>query len=105
MFHFGIAIFLSSFLLFQVQPIIARYILPWFGGSPAVWTACMLFFQLTLLAGYAYAHLISARLAPRRQYLLHIALLLLSLAALPITPDSAWKLNEATHPTESFDAP
>ncbi|NNE92654.1 MAG: hypothetical protein HKN23_13490, partial [Verrucomicrobiales bacterium] len=50
---FVFAIFLSAFLLFQVQPIIARYILPWYGGSPAVWTTCMLCFQVGLLAGYA----------------------------------------------------
>ena len=49
-------IFVSAFLLFQVQPIISKMILPWFGGSPAVWSTCMLFFQMVLLAGYAYAH-------------------------------------------------
>ena len=66
---------LSSLLLFLVQPLIARLILPWFGGSAAVWTTCMLFFQSLLLAGYAYAHASSDRLAPRTQALLHIALL------------------------------
>ena len=50
---------LSSLLLFLVQPLIARLILPWFGGSAAVWTTCMLFFQVLLLAGYAYAHLLA----------------------------------------------
>src|SRR5881296_4076296 len=59
--------FLSAFLLFAVQPLIAKYILPWFGGSPAVWTTCMLFFQILLLAGYAHAHMVSTRLAPRAQ--------------------------------------
>ena len=53
---YAATIFLSSFLLFLVQPLIARLILPWFGGSAAVWTTCMLFFQVLLLAGYAYAH-------------------------------------------------
>ena len=53
---YAATIFLSSFLLFLVQPLIARLILPWFGGSAAVWTTCMLFFQVVLLAGYAYAH-------------------------------------------------
>src|SRR6476659_4955951 len=53
---YALTIFLGAFLLFQVQPLIAKYILPWFGGGPGVWTACMLFFQLALLAGYAYAH-------------------------------------------------
>ena len=54
--YYAATIFLSSFLLFLVQPLIARLILPWFGGSAAVWTTCMLFFQVVLLAGYAYAH-------------------------------------------------
>src|SRR5580692_10669668 len=53
---FGATILVSAFLLFQVQPLIAKLILPWFGGSAAVWTSCMLFFQMALLAGYAYAH-------------------------------------------------
>ncbi len=72
------AIFLAAFLLFQIQPMIAKAILPWFGGVPAVWTACLLTFQLLLLAGYAYAH------ATRRW--VHVALLVVSLAALPIHP-------------------
>jgi hypothetical protein len=55
-FSFGLAIFSSAFLLFQIQPLIAKYILPWFGGGPGVWTTCMLFFQVFLLAGYACAH-------------------------------------------------
>ncbi len=54
MLAFGLTIFTSAFLLFMVQPLIARFILPWFGGSPAVWTTCMLFFQGLLLGGYAY---------------------------------------------------
>src|SRR6476469_653301 len=58
---FGSAILLSAFLLFQVEPLIAKLILPWFGGSAAVWTACLLFFQLTLFGGYAYAHWLSRR--------------------------------------------
>src|ERR1700683_3334531 len=53
---FPVTIFLSAFLLFQLQPMMGRYILPWFGGGPAVWTGCLLFFQTCLLAGYAYAH-------------------------------------------------
>jgi spermidine synthase/MFS family permease len=82
---------LSSFLLFLVQPLIARLILPWFGGGAAVWTTCMLFFQTLLLAGYAYAHWSNARLAPRPQALLHIALLAAAAATLPIAPAEAWK--------------
>jgi len=64
---FASAVFLSAFLLFQVQPIIGKYILPWFGSTPGVWTACLLFFQILLLAGYAYAHLIVSKLSPRGQ--------------------------------------
>ena len=64
--HYAATIFLSSFLLFLVQPLIARLILPWFGGSAAVWTTCMLFFQVVLLVGYAYAHLLE-RLVPKRR--------------------------------------
>ena len=62
---YAITIFLSAFLLFQVQPLIAKIILPWFGGSAAVWSAALLFFQLVLLAGYAYAHFVIARLRPK----------------------------------------
>ena len=83
-------IFLSSFLLFLVQPIIAKQILPWFGGSAGVWTTCLVFFQSVLLAGYAYADW-TARLGARRQALLHIALLAASLACLPIIASSGWK--------------
>jgi len=83
-------IFLSAFLLFLVQPIIAKQILPWFGGSAAVWTTCLVFFQTVLLAGYAYADL-THHLGLRRQTLLHIALLVLSLVTLPILANDSWK--------------
>ena len=83
-------IFLSAFLLFLVQPIIAKQILPWFGGSSAVWTTALVFFQSILLAGYAYADL-TTRLGVRRQTVLHIGLLVLSLATLPILASSDWK--------------
>ena len=63
---FAGAIFASAFSLFLVQPLIAKQILPWFGGTAAVWAICMVFFQTTLLAGYAYADLVASRLAPRR---------------------------------------
>ncbi len=68
-------IFLSALLLFQVQPIISRFILPWFGGTPAVWTTAMLFFQTLLLAGYAYAHLSVQYFQPVWQLAVHLALL------------------------------
>jgi len=88
---FAVTIFLSSFLLFLVQPLIARLILPWFGGTAAVWTTCMLFFQSLLLAGYAYAHWTNARLSPRMQAILHTALLAIAVALLPIAPAEHWK--------------
>ncbi|MGH6624590.1 MAG: hypothetical protein ACREBN_11480, partial [Burkholderiaceae bacterium] len=87
---YAVTIFLSAFLLFLVQPIIAKQILPWFGGSSAVWTTALVFFQSTLLAGYAYADL-TTRLGVRRQTLLHIGLLVISLATLPILASADWK--------------
>ena len=69
MLFYSLTIFLSAFLLFEVQPIIAKTILPWFGGTSAVWSTCMLFFQVVLLLGYLYAHLLHRRLSPRRRLL------------------------------------
>jgi hypothetical protein len=86
MFLFAATILLSAFLLFLVQPIIAKQILPWFGGTSAVWTTCMVFFQVVLLAGYAYSHAITRRLQPRTQAWLHLGLLAASLVFLPIIP-------------------
>jgi hypothetical protein len=91
-------IFLSAFLLFQVQPIIGKIVLPWFGGSAAAWTVCMLFFQLTLLLGYLYSHLSSRYLAPRRQAWLHAGLLLAAALTLPIIPDDGWKPSPGDDP-------
>src|SRR5262249_14323510 len=87
---YAATIFLSSFLLFLMQPLIARLILPWFGGSAAVWTTCMLFFQALLLAGYAYAHFLTTK-AKRFEALIHIVLLAAALAVLPIAPGESWK--------------
>jgi SAM-dependent methyltransferase len=95
---YAFTIFLSAFLLFQVQPIIAKMILPWFGGGAAVWTTCMLFFQLLLVGGYLYAHLTTRRLGARAQAILHAVLLALAAAALPIIPDAAWKPAGETDP-------
>lgn len=95
---FLLTVFTSAFLLFQVQPLISKYILPWFGGSPAVWTTCMLFFQLTLFGGYVYAHLLVARLSPKWQAITHIVLLGAALAFLPISPSDAWKPDDAANP-------
>jgi hypothetical protein len=96
---YAITIFLSAFLLFQVQPLIAKIILPWFGGSAAVWAAAMLFFQLVLLAGYAYSHAVIRYLRPKAQMFAHTGLLLASCALLPILPSPAWKPAEAGDPT------
>ena len=71
-FVYAATIFVSAFLLFQIQPMISKAILPWFGGTPAVWTICLLFFQSLLFAGYAYAHFTNAWLRPRQQAMLHI---------------------------------
>ncbi|MCZ2146269.1 MAG: fused MFS/spermidine synthase [Bryobacterales bacterium] len=91
MFIYACTIFLSAFLLFQVQPVIARMILPWFGGSAAVWTTCMLFFQTVLLLGYLYVYWTVKYLHPRRHAYLHMGLLAASALLLPITPAAKWK--------------
>lgn len=88
---FAGTIFASAFSLFLVQPLIAKQILPWFGGSAAVWAICMVFFQLTLLAGYAYSDVLANRLTPRMQLGVHCVLLVVSLLFLPIVASSEWK--------------
>jgi SAM-dependent methyltransferase len=88
---YACTIFTSAFLLFLVQPIIAKQILPWFGGSAAVWTTCLVFFQLALLAGYAYSDFTTRKLKPRTQAIVHVLMLLVSLAVLPIVADAGWK--------------
>jgi len=87
----AVTIALSAFLLFLVQPIIAKQILPWFGGTSAVWTTCMVFFQVVLLGGYAYAHALTSRASARNQARIHIGLLLASLVFLPIVAREAFK--------------
>ena len=104
---FGFTVFCSSFLLFQVQLVIAKYILPWFGGTPAVFTTCMLFFQILLLIGYSYAYFIDRRLSPRTQAVIHSLLIILAVAALafrlstwgsPLLPGPGWKPSAGEHP-------
>lgn len=90
---------LSGFLLFQVQPVLAKYILPWFGGSATTWIVCMLFFQFALLGGYAYAYAVTRPLPVRVQAGLQIVLLALVLSLLPITPSDGWKPTESGDPT------
>src|SRR5579871_2420329 len=96
---YAATIFLSAFLLFQVQPLIAKFILPWFGGSAAVWSAALLFFQLILLAGYLYAHCLIRYVKPKHQFFVHAGLLAASLATLPIIPASHWKPLSGDDPT------
>src|SRR5436309_8512507 len=85
---FAVTLFVSAVLLFLVQPMIAKMILPKFGGTPAVWNTCMVFFQAALLAGYAYAHATTDRLGSRRQSLLHLLLIFLPFLVLPIAVGS-----------------
>jgi len=99
MFLYAATIFVSAFLLFLVQPIIAKQILPWFGGAAAVWTTCLVFFQATLLAGYAYSDLVVHRLRPRVQIGTHVGLLALSLVVLPIIPGGQWKPTGSENPS------
>ncbi|HIE97732.1 MAG TPA: hypothetical protein EYQ63_12130 [Fuerstia sp.] len=91
MLRYALTIFVSAFLLFQVQPLIGRFILPWFGGGPSIWTSCMLFFQVVLLGGYVYSHLLCSRLNRRAQVGTHLSLLALSVLFLPIAPAESWK--------------
>lgn len=104
---FAATSFLSAFLLFQVQLIVSKYILPWFGGSAAVWTTSMLVFQMLLLGGYVYSHLVSARLSAEAQVKLHLGLLtavfllvltLMFLWPSAITPGPSWKPADSGHP-------
>ena len=87
--RFALTIFASAFLLFQVQPLIARNILPWFGGAPSVWSTCMLFFQLVLLAGYSYAHALNHFFSAKVQAIIHMAVLIAACLMLPIIPNDS----------------
>ncbi len=96
---FAGATLLGAFLLFQIQPLISKFILPWFGGAPAVWTTCMLFFQIVLFGGYAYSHLLVSRLSPRGQAVVQCLLLIAAIAVLPIAPSVSWKPADSAAPT------
>src|SRR5260370_39832135 len=87
---YGVTIALSAFLLFQIQPIIAKMILPWFGGSAAVWTTALMFFQLSLLAGYVYSYCSIRYLKPKAQAAVHVCLLAARLLLFPAVPPTAW---------------
>ena len=95
---FATTVFLSAFLLFQIQPVVAKMILPWFGGSSSVWSTCIVFFQAELLLGYAYVHWLNEKVAVRKQPLVHVGLLVLSLAMLPVAADPSWKGMALEHP-------
>jgi SAM-dependent methyltransferase len=96
---YAATIFLGAFLLFQIQPLIAKIIMPWFGGSAAVWSAALLFFQSALLAGYAYAHCVIRYLKAGAQRAVHLVLLAVTCALLPILPSPAWKPSGVGDPT------
>jgi hypothetical protein len=96
---YSFAVGISAFLLFLVEPLFAKMILPWFGGSAGVWTVCLVFFQSALLLGYLYADVCTRRLRPRRQVSLHIALLALSLLLLPLSPSSFWRPGPGENPS------
>src|ERR671925_303561 len=104
---FAVSIFLSAFLLFQIQPMIGKFILPWFGGTPAVWSTVMLFFQVLLTGGYAYAYWLMERVRARRQAVIHVTLIAIALVLLaafsffwpsPITPDASFKPQDVGSP-------
>ncbi len=107
MLTYALSIFLSAFLLFQIQPLISKTLLPWFGGASSLWTAAMLFFQILLTGGYAYANWLVRLRSAKKQTLTHLGLLAVSvclIAALwllwpsPITPGSSLKPAEISHP-------
>ena len=95
---YAITVFLGAFLLFQLQPIMGKYLLPWFGGGPGVWATCLFFFQAALLAGYAYAHVLTRCFSVGKQVLIHLALLVGALACLRIVPPSAWRAGSEEAP-------
>src|SRR5579871_3053495 len=94
---FAMTLFVSATLLFLVQPMIAKMVLPLLGGTPAVWNTCMVFFQALLLAGYAYAHAATRWLGPRRQAALHLLVLAAPLAFFPLAVDAS-RVQGGSHP-------
>jgi hypothetical protein len=107
MFLFAASIFLSAFLLFQIQPMVGKFILPWFGGTSAVWSTVMLFFQVLLTGGYAYSYGLIGRIRTQRQSVVHILLVAAAIVLLvllsfvwtsPIMPDPSWKPQDIGSP-------
>ena len=97
-FFFSFAIALNAGLLFLIQPLIAKMILPWLGGSPAVWNTSLIFYQTCLLAGYSYAHLGTLSLGTRAHALLHLALILTASLLLPVALPVHWFTAPADNP-------
>ena len=96
---YSAAVILSACLLFLVQPLIAKIILPWFGGTSAVWSAALVFFQVCVLAGYTYAHVLTTYVRPHLQAIIHATLLLAGCALLPIIPSESWRPAMGDDPT------
>jgi len=96
---FSLAVFSSAFLIFIVQPMVGKHVVPWFGGVPAVWMLCLCFYQSTLFAGYAYAHLLASRARPVHQLTLYALLFAASLCVLPVLPGPEWKPVGGTPPS------
>ena len=99
-YFYAISIFLSAFLLFQIQPMFGKILLPWYGGTPTVWSTILLFSQVVLTAGYAYAYWLLGRSRERLQGSIHLIILAISLVLLlatsllwssPLTPDTSWR--------------
>lgn len=95
---FALTTFVSAFLLFFIQPLISKIILPWFGGGTGVWATCIVFFQVMLCGGYAYAHATQRWLTPKQQTITHLALLAAGVLMLPIMPAVAWKPEDGNYP-------
>ena len=87
---YAATLFVSALLLFSIQPMFAKMVLPKLGGAPAVWSVAMVFFQTVLLAGYAYAHLVNRLLPPLRAAMLHLALVGVTAISLPIAIAPGW---------------
>src|SRR4029079_9756351 len=87
---YAVTLFVSALLLFSIQPMFAKMVLPKLGGAPAVWSVAMVFFQTVLLGGYAYAHLLNRLLSPRWAAAFHLALLGLTATMLPISIAAGW---------------
>ena len=96
---FAVAIFSGAFLLFLVQPMVAKRILPWFGGGPGVWMACLMFYQTTLFFGYLYAHGLVRFFSIKSQVWLHGLVLLVAWVVLPVLPTDRWRPSPSDDPS------